>query len=501
MASDARSRTLAYVGLVAALACGAVCRFWHLTSQSIFLDEAFTFDAARRPVHELLVQIANHDAHPPLFYLMTHFLLGTGAVADPLDLRLLTASFGLLTILATWGIGRRLFGDGPAVFAALFVATAPSLVELDRLYRMYAILAALTALSWWLLLASPARRGITQAACIAGYIASAALLPSIQYLGGAVLLSQIAYALLAVRTKLAAEMTLGAAVVAAAALSPWVIWALPVQFGLGGYAGVTGMRQEWWEIPSGVLGYGLPLQWYSVPAFGVTLAISSIAVVVAGAWLARRTALPWYLLPIALQAAAFAATGKDLLLSRYLTHLIPGIGLTIAWVAVWLARSPLRIAAPLVTAAAFAINGVATTNLLLDPMYQTPDWNLVDHIVADTIGPHDAIVLDDGYPFLIVRDMPAFAGRAIAAPTQASEIQGTLGWIDARPKSRIWYIENQYYYPDAGHRVLSHLAGTRKRLKQWVEPRADLANQVYIALFGPAIKTIALHKVAGRISR
>jgi 4-amino-4-deoxy-L-arabinose transferase-like glycosyltransferase len=488
MASDARSRTLAYVGLVAALACGAVCRFWHLTSQSIFLDEAFTFDAARRPLHELLVQIAYHDAHPPLFYLMTHFLLGANAVADPLDLRVLTASFGLLTILATWGIGRRLYGDGAAVFAALFVATAPSLVELDRLYRMYAILAALSALSWWLLIVAPARRGVAQAACIAGYVVSAALLPSIQYLGGAVVLTQIAYALLAVRTRLTTGMTLGAAVVAGACLSFWVVWALPVQFGLGGYAGVTGMRQDWWEIPSGVLGYGLPLQWYSSPAFGVTLAIASIAAVVAGAWLARRTALPWYLLPIALQGAAFAATGKDLLLSRYLAHLIPAIGLAIAGVASHLARSPLRIAAPLVIAASLAINGVATTNLLLDPMYQTPDWNLAGRIVADTIGPGDAIILDDGYPFLIVREMPAFAGRAISAPTQAGEIQGTLAWIDARPKSRIWYVENQYYYPDPGHRVLSHLAAARKRLRQWVEPRADLANEVYIALFGPEIK-------------
>jgi hypothetical protein len=48
----------------------------------------------------------------------------------------------------------------------------------------------------------------------------------------------------------------------------------------------------------------------------------------------------------------------------------------------------------------------------------------------------------------------------------------------------VWYVENQYYYPDPQRRILAHLAATRHRLHEWLEPRADLSNRVYIALYG-----------------
>jgi hypothetical protein len=132
-----------------------------------------------------------------------------------------------------------------------------------------------------------------------------------------------------------------------------------------------------------------------------------------------------------------------------------------------------------------AVNGIALENELMDPVYQTPDWDRVGQIVESVAAPRDRIVLDDGYPYLILRSMPGFVGRDISAPTQVEQIPSTIAWIDAKPSQRVWYIENQYYYPDPSRLVLAHLKKTRPRLREWLEPRADLSNRVYFALFGP----------------
>jgi hypothetical protein len=494
--SAAPIRMPVYAGLAAALAVGALVRFWHLGSQSLFLDEAFTFDAAGRSVHDLLVQIAGHDAHPPLFYLMTHWLMAAFPRLPEQSYRWFTAPLGLATIAASWGIARRRFGEAAAIVTALVVATEPSVVQLDRLYRMYALLTALTAVSWWLLVAMEDATGAARRSYGIAYVIAAALLPSVQYLGGAVILSQLAYAAYRWVTgrraagsgpspgpSLVAATVAGAAA-AAAALSWWVVWALPTQFHQGGYAGAGSVTQTWWEIPSGALGYGLPAEWYHDPSFAAGFAAAVIALALAGAWLGRATILPWYLAPVALQAIFTGATGKDLVLSRYLIHIVPAFGIALGAIAAAIFRTRYRAAGLCLALVAVAVNGVALTDELLDPVYQTPDWNMVGTIVAQHERQGDRIVLDDGYPYLILRAMPAFAGRATNAPTQSWQIAQTVRWIDAAPGSRIWYVENQFYYPDPGRLILAHLSSERPRLAQWLEPRADLSNRVYIALFG-----------------
>jgi hypothetical protein len=269
-----------------------------------------------------------------------------------------------------------------------------------------------------------------------------------------------------------------------AALSWWVVWALPTQFHQGGYAGVGSVTQTWWEIPSGALGYGLPIEWFANPSFAWSFGAAGILIAVVGAWLGRRTILPWFLLPVVLQALFTAASGKDLVLSRYLIHLVPAYSIALGAVCAALLATPLRLAGLAVALAAVAINGVALTDELVDPIYQTPDWDLVGRIFAEESQPSDRIVLDDGYPFLILRSMAAFHGRDASAPTQATQIPETINWIDARPRQRIWYIENQYYYPDPQRLILAHLSKTRPRIHEWLEPRADLSNRVYLALFG-----------------
>lgn len=489
------SATVPVLGLIAALVIGGFVRLWGLTGQSLFLDEAFAFDAAGRPLHDLLMQIVQHDAHPPLFYLCTHWLMSAFPQLSERSYRWFTAPIGLLTVAATWGIGRRLFGDAAAAIAALVVATEPSLVELDRIYRMYAPLAALTMASWWLLLSFPDARGRARTWCAGAYVLCAALLPSIQYLGGAVLVAQLAYAFFrrrrdAAPTASASEqrplfgLTCAGIAAAAVALAWWVPWALPTQFRQGGYAGAGAIAQSWWEVPNGALGYGLPIDWYRTPVFGEIFAAGAIGIAIAGAWIGRKSMLPWAYGPLALQLALGAATGKDLVLSRYLLPAVPVFALSIGAISAALFTTRVRALGLVLVLSVVGLNGVALTNELVDHFYQTPDWDLAGSIVAQHTTPGDRFVLDDGYPYLILRSMPAFAGHAIDAPTAASQIPSTLAFADLLPRVRVWYVENEFYYVDPQRRVLAHLEATRPRLREWLEPRADLSNRVYIALFG-----------------
>src|SRR5690348_14299849 len=111
--SDAMNRRKidwAIVVLAIALLIGAYFRFWDLTNRSLFLDEAFTLWVAAKPWAAMMNQIVYHDFHPPVFYALTHWLVAA-LRWQPWDYRFLTAPFGLLTIVASWAIARRLFGD------------------------------------------------------------------------------------------------------------------------------------------------------------------------------------------------------------------------------------------------------------------------------------------------------------------------------------------------------------------------------------------------------
>ncbi len=182
------------LALLLALVIGAALRLWDVTGPSVHTDEAFTFAISALPVPALLHNVVVHDFHPPLFYLATHALLVK--IPKPRwDYRYVTALFGCLTIVATWGAARRMFGWRAAAFAALAVALVPGLVQYDRLYRMYAVTVALSTLVWWLLLEAEAAIGRRRRVLWGAYVIVAIILPYVDYLGALMLICQAAYAL------------------------------------------------------------------------------------------------------------------------------------------------------------------------------------------------------------------------------------------------------------------------------------------------------------------
>lgn len=480
----------AIVALGVALLAGGYLRFYDLTNRSLFLDEAFSIWVASKPWPAMIDQIVYHDFHPPVFYAVTHWLIGV-LHWQPWDYRYLTAPFGLLTIVASWAIARRLFGDVAAGVAAFLVALEPSLVDWDRVFRMYSVLTALCATSWWLILIAEEKTGRKRIAAWIGYGGLAVLVPYIQYLGAVTLVCQGAYAAFDLRRRWPIIASGAAAI---AALIPWV-WAIRIQYPHGGYVAGTGAVPIGWTLLArDALAIGAPVTWGSSAAFvwSATALVVLVAIVAAVRW--PRTIVPFWLGVAAVQIAATLATGKALVVPRYLLPVIPGFAVAIGGIVAFLLAGRLRIVGAALAVALPAVAAVCSADIVWDPFYQFTDWYLVNLIVLQNEKPSDAMLFVQGFPYLVVGDFTAFRGHPAEGPAMPADLPFTFDWIRKHGDQRIWYIENQPYYPDPGHKVKKYLDSTRRQLHVWSEARAGDGDIVNIVLYDK--RTIGASKAA-----
>ena len=129
---------------------GAALRLFHVGKESLWLDEAFSVSIARTTITQIIDE-TSHDFHPPLYYVILYYWVHW---LDSLDAtaRLLSVVFSLGTILATWALGRRLFGRTSALIAAALVAFSRFQIEFAQEARMYALLALLGAVASYCLI-------------------------------------------------------------------------------------------------------------------------------------------------------------------------------------------------------------------------------------------------------------------------------------------------------------------------------------------------------------
>lgn len=474
---------IALLGLAFALVTGAFALFWRLTSQSPFLDEAFSVRLASQDLPTLFQAVARQDVHPPLFYLLAHFAV-TWLHWPVQQYRLLTTPLSLFTIFATWAIARRCFGATAAFIAALVIALQPVMLPWDRLFRMYGLLVPVAPASWLVLLkALDDTGGRRRSLWWLLYALCALALPYLQYLGAAVLVCQCGYALTDLRQR---WPVLAAAAASCASLLPW-LWAIRLQFPLGGYTAST--HPNILDTFSGLAVLGAPEQWMHLPWFTPVVGCAVIAVLLAGAFLGRSTVLPWWLLQIALQFAASLLLAKALAVPRYLLTALPAVAIAIGGVSAALIGSRLRVLGLAVAASFVVLETVCVSNLLLDPYYQFPDWFLVQAYVGLNEQKSDVMVFDQAFPGLVVEGYPEFSGHDRYGPNTIRDVDPTIRLVDSQPAARVWYIENQWWYPDPGHRILRHLQSSRPVLRIWHEARFDPANEVYVLLFGTAQRT------------
>lgn len=157
--------------LLLIIAGGTFLRVYKLGAESIWLDEAFTIQITRGSISSIVNETAK-DVHPPLYYIVFHFWLLLFGDSE-FSARLLSALFGVLSILAIYALARLLFDKATGLFAALLLALSQFHVEFAQEARMYTLLTLLTLLSMYFLvkLISGKSRLV-----LAGYVVSSALM-------------------------------------------------------------------------------------------------------------------------------------------------------------------------------------------------------------------------------------------------------------------------------------------------------------------------------------
>lgn len=106
--------------LIALTIIGFILRFYNLTFNSLWLDEASTLGFAEKSLSGIWDATASGEFNPPLFYYMEHFMISAGA--SEFTLRFIPALLGALTVPVFYFLGREISGKAGGVVAAALIA-------------------------------------------------------------------------------------------------------------------------------------------------------------------------------------------------------------------------------------------------------------------------------------------------------------------------------------------------------------------------------------------
>jgi mannosyltransferase len=135
------------VALFCIVLIGAFLRFYHLGTQSLWYDEAFSVWISKLSVPQL-VQATAVDVHPPFYYLLLHYCMMFFGTSES-TVRLLSALFGILAIPMIYMVGRQLFNREAGLMAALILTFSSFNIAYSQETRMYSLMALLALLSMY----------------------------------------------------------------------------------------------------------------------------------------------------------------------------------------------------------------------------------------------------------------------------------------------------------------------------------------------------------------
>jgi hypothetical protein len=370
--------------LGAIVVVAAVLRIATLRTQSIWFDEAATWDLVRRPFGELLSRLPDGESNPPLFYVL-EWIWTRGFGDGEFGLRSLSALAGLLTVPVAYAVGQRASTARAGLAAASLVAVNPLLVWFSQEARSYALATLLSAVALLLFTyALEDRRGRV----LAGWALAAALALATHYFTAFVLAPQAAWLLWRHPHRRGALAAVGAVALAGLALLPLLIAQSGNPYDIAG----TSLALRLVQVPKQfLLGYRGPL----ALAFGLIGA----ALVAAGAWLlVRRTprrSRERALLLAALGGVAVALpllaalAGADYLNTR---NLLPALVPLLVALAVGFAASNAPRLGMTLLVALCALSLSIVIVVASDPQYQRQDWQGLAQALGTSDAPRAVVI-------------------------------------------------------------------------------------------------------------
>lgn len=112
----------------------AALRFYHLTYNSLWTDEAWTLYLINQP----FFAIPRIDVHPPLFYWLEMAAVNFLGTSE-FSLRLLPAIFGTLTVPAVYSLGKTVMNWKAGLIAAILVMISPVMIHYSQDARCYSL--------------------------------------------------------------------------------------------------------------------------------------------------------------------------------------------------------------------------------------------------------------------------------------------------------------------------------------------------------------------------
>jgi 4-amino-4-deoxy-L-arabinose transferase-like glycosyltransferase len=122
---------------------GFLLRWYSLTNQSIWLDEAFTIYNSQQSLSYILDQKGNT---PPLYYLLLHFWIHINGNSE-FSARLLSVLTGTTAIFVIYVLGSLIFNKRTGIYAALLLAISPIHIYYSQEARPYSLLFLVALLS------------------------------------------------------------------------------------------------------------------------------------------------------------------------------------------------------------------------------------------------------------------------------------------------------------------------------------------------------------------
>ncbi len=393
------------------LLLAASLRWERLGSRNLWQDEAFSLDAARRSIPAMLAFVRANDAHPVGYYMLLSVWIRT--VGENLAwMRALSAIFGVVAILLTWRMGRRLFSPGVGVGAAALLALNPFQIFASNELRMYMPLEVLAIASTWALWwASSSPRGYSRWIV---YGVSLALMGYISYYSFLLIPAHVLWLFLHHPPRRAARQA-GVAILTALILyAPWTPY-VAGSTGLvrGGLLNVRGQGLWSTYVPEllasqtfggylfNMLSYhnikGLDLQYYGVILFPFLVLIAAGASVLGGInGRARNLAGLCWLVPVTLVVAASLALGKVMAYAYHLNFLQPFLALFVAAGVIHFReavdRSPSALLTLTTIAGVLVFFAPAVDNLQSNPDYQAYRFDNAAGFVKKLYQPGDVVI-------------------------------------------------------------------------------------------------------------
>lgn len=297
-----------WIYLVAILIIGFALRFFNITKASIWHDEGYTAMLINLSPAEI-IKTTITDVHPPLYYLILHWwqdFFGSSLVS----LRSFSMVCGLLIVIFTYLLMRKLFSERVARFAGLLTAIGPFLIRYSQEARMYSFAALIAIVATYVFVIALSKKKAYGWWLFYGVIIAAGLYT--QYYLALLVFAHLIYAVMSSKTILKGlQTTLKntgvwlSAIVAILLFSPWIAPAINQ---------VTRVDSGFW-IP--------PISWFDIPNaismfmtynhdvtawLGITFAAAMIILII---WLANKNKnlsapiwllLSWAFLPMIIVA-------------------------------------------------------------------------------------------------------------------------------------------------------------------------------------------------------